>query len=250
MPIAFRMDGSMDIMNLKKRLSMTAIVLAVGLLSAPAFAQVERGLVSANNVDLHQSPDERSKITAKLYVGTMIQVDDFKEGWVHIRTQINRGQDKIPVNGWLKKSEVRSLNRRGFSWEGSNAPPADSGSWNTTTSSDTDTWGDSSSSSSSDDSWGSDSSSDTTGGDTWESNDDWSSDWSNEPAATSDSDWSWEGESTESADDSFDTPMGFDSGASSDSDPWSLDGDMDTSYDDVTDDSSDDDDALWDDTDF
>ena len=77
----------------------------------------ESGIITANGVDLHKSPEAGSKTTVKLYVGRPIKVDDHNENWVHVTFEMVRGEDTIPMEGWVETKHVRARSRNGFSFQ-------------------------------------------------------------------------------------------------------------------------------------
>lgn len=82
----------------------------------------EKGLINANGVDVHIAPSKRAKSVIKLYLGRPVQVVDVQDGWVKIAFDVERGVDRIAMDGWLKRDYVRSRSRFGFSFERTEQP--------------------------------------------------------------------------------------------------------------------------------
>lgn len=144
-----------------------AALLAASWIVTRDASAAEIGFVTANGIDVRKEPNDKASAVMKAYVGQMIRVDDFKDGWVHINFSTKRGQDEIPIEGWIPKKFVRARSRYGFWFErdGSAPPPNDTGGGGTTVAAN---------------------GGDTGGGDEWGANDDWSDDGGDEFASAGD----------------------------------------------------------------
>src|SRR5579859_31417 len=79
----------------------------------------ERGLISADLVDLRAEPKDKAKSRVKLSHGTLIAATDHTPDgqWVKVVADVEKGPDTIHFEGWIQKKYVRSISRYGFSWE-------------------------------------------------------------------------------------------------------------------------------------
>ena len=96
-------------------LALTTVATATVVISPVRAA--ESGLVSANGVDVRRTPSTQAKSHVKLSLGRPIKVDDHQQGWVHVTFVLERGEDRIPMEGWIQTRHVRARSRFGFSFQ-------------------------------------------------------------------------------------------------------------------------------------
>lgn len=201
------------------------------LVGAPAFA-ASQATVGVKIAELRIKPDDgafsRLKIPGGREVAVLGKSDDGQ--WIKVRTQIERGEDVIKLEGWLQATQLKgadpsslSVAQGGETSKGSSSSGA--GAWGDSSSS-SDSFGDTSSSG---DSWGdsSASSAPASSGDSW-------SDpapaaaptteaWDAAPATASESSSSGDawGDSSNSSSDSSSSDSAWDSGSESSPDAGS-----------------------------
>src|SRR5438445_7312727 len=88
---------------------LTALGLVAGL-AMPIAAKAaqdtgERGLVTADLVDLRSEPKDKAKSKVKLSHGTMISATGHSPDgqWVQVKASVEHGPDTVDFEGWIQK---------------------------------------------------------------------------------------------------------------------------------------------------
>lgn len=226
-------------MTVKTTLLTGLIAAGSVVVSIPALAGNQRGTVVEDNVGVHKAPSEEAREFVRLYATREVTVRETRNGWARVSFRIQKGNDSIPMDGWIDGRYVQLAGGEMVSTEPAPAASSD-GDWGTTDSSGSD-WGstdsgsteaaastDMSSDSSSSSDWGSDWGASSDSGDDWAASDDSGGAanddanlWSSEPSS-SDSAMPWEDDSSSSSStaESSDDPFG---GSDAGSDPFGSD---------------------------